>query len=256
MENKAEPFSQEITSRENSTFKNLMRLKQKKYRRELGLCVVEGEKQVFDLLKTNNSVRQIFVRKTSAIKFEKQLSAYNKVPQFILADTLFSSVTELETDPGILAVVGTPGGLPITYPFLLLDHIADAGNMGTLLRTAAAFGFKTVYCIDCVDIYSPKVLRASMGMQFLLNVLTVSNTGSIPCGTLIAADLTGENISAIQTVVKKSNGKYGLALGNEGNGLSDAVKKSCSHFVTIPMCAGVESLNVAVAGGILMHALG
>jgi len=140
--------------------------------------------------------------------------------------------------------------------------------MGTLLRTAVAFGFTTVFCIDCVDPWSQKVLRASSGIQFNLNIIeqNLQDFKKPENSLLIAADLGGDVISSkardlceSQTLQKSEiprfsrNDKTGLILGSEGQGIRPEIKKLVDKTVTIPMSAGVESLNVAVAGGILMH---
>ena len=259
----------EITSAENETYKKLLSLTRKKHRRELGLCIVEGFRIVSEHF---NEATQIFVRKSVYeslpdnklvyfLKGEKELS--QKMSLFlrrervqekliILADKLFDSITNLETDPGILAVLPIPKPRDITFPFLVLDRISIPGNVGTLLRTALAFGFNTVFCIDCADPYSEKVLRASSGIQFKLNIIELSTEEFLKIvgelnSTLFIADLNGTPEFKIQ------NEKFGLVLGNEGVGASAEIKKIPHKIVTIPMRPACESLNVAVAGGILMY---
>jgi len=231
-----------ITSRDNQTFKTLVRLMQKKHRREQGLCIIEGEKIVREHA---SNAQYVFVRENSP-SLTKGWRGDSR-DGVVLATKLFDSVTSLETSQSILAIVPIPKPREVTFPYLVLDGIQDPGNMGTILRTAAAFGFNTVFCVNCADVWSQKVLRAGVGTQFHLNV--IEGFGAIPEESeLYIADLNGAWLD-------KPSGKFGLVLGNEGQGVSAAIKALPHKVVTIPMTNATESLNVAVAGGILMHAM-
>ena len=198
------------------TTKILRKLLAKKYRQEFSLCILEGEKIINDHL---DLVVKIF-------------------PE----DTL----KNLENYHGRVAVAHIPQPTTPTTPFLVLDRIQDPGNMGTLLRTAFAFGFKTIYTIDCVDPYSPKVIRASSGMGLRLNIID-TDYENLPTDTIYyLADLGGNQPAPI----KETN--YGIVLGNEGQGINPIFYQKPHKVVTIPMVADCESLNVAVAGGIIM----
>jgi len=231
----------QITSRENETYKNLLKLTSKKWRRQNGLCIIEGEKIVRDNL---SRVECVFARSVG------RAAIANGPTQYVLSQQLFDEVSSLENSSGILAIVKIPTSRDITFPFLVLDSVQDPGNMGTLLRTAAAFGFETVFCIDCVDVWSQKVLRASSGVQFNLNIIETSEFVKPQGSVLTGADL---NHSAPLGHPRPAEGNFGLVLGSEGRGISANLENQIDKFVTIPMRAGVESLNVAVAGGILMY---
>jgi len=262
-----------ITSTDNKVFKDLKALTTKKGRREQGLCIIEGEKAIFENL---GIVEQVFVRE------DKEITPnLRDMEPTVLSKKLFEQITDLETCPGILATAEIPTNyvgeaicLPheehplgmtisdngkqvasptIVTPFLVLDRIQDPGNMGTILRTAAAFNYKTIYVIDCVDVWSQKVLRAGMGNQFRLNVIETSHTGlaeQISDAKLFVADMGGESYC-----VDLEDFNYGIVLGNEGQGVSTEIKKLPHSILSIPMENGVESLNVAVAGAILMFTL-
>ena len=198
------------------TTKILRKLLAKKYRQEFSLCILEGEKIITDHM---DLVVKIF-------------------PE----DTL----KNLENYHGRVAVARIPQPTTPTTPFLVLDRIQDPGNMGTLLRTAFAFGFKTVYTIDCVDPYSPKVIRASSGMGLRLNVIE-TDYDHLPVNTIYyLADLGGKHPTPIKTT------NYGIVLGNEGQGINPVFYQKPHQVITIPMSENCESLNVAVAGGIIM----
>lgn len=260
----------EISSKENKVFKHLLKLTQKKYRRQAGLCIVEGEKIVREMV---GAAEHIFVRKgksfTSGIATDVRVNTRvsmegNKATgmcvkgdamrEIILDDKLFDSVSGLENSSGVLAVVKIPNASEITFPYLVLDGIQDAGNVGTIFRTAVAFGFRTIFCVDCADPWSAKVLRASSGVQFGLNIVEVrEDEFRVPdCSSLVAADLDG--VEAGELGLRKGD-KFGLVLGNEGKGIRSEIKRLVNKCVTLPMDRRCESLNVAVAGGILMYEL-
>ena len=202
--------------------KDLVKLTQKKYRREMGMCIIEGEKLV----------REHCDRAVAVFTREQLGKDFNRV-------------TDLETPQGILAVVPIPKPTAVTFPYIVLDTIQDPGNVGTILRTACAFGYKTVFCINCADTWSQKVIRSAMGAQFELNI--IEGFESIPKGSeLYIADMSG-------TEIKKPTGKFGIAFGSEGQGISNKIKSMPHKIISIPMKNGTESLNVAVASGIIMH---
>ena len=191
----------------------------------MNLCIVEGEKLVRE--HRDNAVFVLSREKDSR---------------------LFDKISSLETDQGILAIVPIPTAGAVTYPFLVLDGIQDPGNVGTLLRTACAFGFNTVFTINCADVWSQKVIRSSMGATFHLNI--IDGIENIPTDvTLFVADLNG------QMNTKRPDKNFGIVLGSEGQGISPAIKSIPHQTVTIKTTSNVDSLNVAVAGGILMHML-
>ena len=198
------------------TNKILKKLLAKKYRQEFSLCILEGEKIIND---NSDLIVKIFDE-----------------------DTLGN----LQTYHGRVAVAKIPKPTAPTTPFLVLDRIQDPGNMGTILRTAVAFGFKTIYVIDCVDPYSPKTIRASSGMALRLNIID-TDYEHLPTNVMYyIADLHGDKPQPI----KDSN--FGIVLGNEGQGISPQIYAKPHKVVTIPMEPNCESLNVAVAGGIIM----
>lgn len=173
---------------------------------------------------------------------------------------VLAEIADTETPQGILAVVAEPRPeLPdrAAASVLVLDGIQDPGNAGTLIRTAAAFGVERVLALDgTVDPWSPKVVRASAGAVFLLPVhrlrvqeaLAWLRTVRIP---LLAADANGEDVRRVSV-----GAPVALLLGNEGAGPRPEALAAAAQVVALPMVAGAESLNVAVAGSILLWTLG
>ena len=140
---------------------------------------------------------------------------------------------------------------------LWCENISDPGNVGTLVRSALAFGYKTIFVSgETADIFSPKVVRSTMGAIFKVhivrdttdNILKMIQKNNI---ALLASDMHGKPIHFVKNAVKKE--KIVLAVGSEGFGLSQAIKTHATHSVRIDHSSDVESLNVAVAGSILMN---
>lgn len=173
----------------------------------------------------------------------------------------FRSAAETESPQGILAIARAPshalGSLAGRDPLrvLVLDAVQDPGNVGTIIRTAAALGADaTVTLPGTVDVWNAKVVRSAMGAHFIHPVIHASWDDvhgflAREAVSLWAADAGGEPLGG--PVPRR----LALAVGNEGSGLSPHVRTAAAHTVSLPVAPGVESLNVAVAAGILLHAL-
>ncbi|MCL2569870.1 MAG: RNA methyltransferase [Firmicutes bacterium] len=243
-----------ITSTDNPIFKSLKKITTTKGRHESGLCIIEGEKIIFENL---DHVEQIFI-----IEGKEITPNLRDMEPIVLSKKLFKEISDLDTPCGIFATATIPQNGEVTYPLLILDQIQDPGNMGTLVRTAVAFGFKSIVAIFCPGVFSQKVIRAAMGQQFKLDHISCISVPffaenykqyvSPDDVTMILADLNGESIENFSTDFEQ---KFALVLGNEGQGIGEHIKKIPHTVITIPMSNNVESLNVAVAGGILMHEL-
>jgi len=236
-----------ITSKDNPIVKNLVKLTDSKGRAELGLCIIVGTKLVAEHM---DKVSQIFIRQDDSKKPQEKINFFQKNPKdlFALPPSIFNKIAIFDTD--IIATVPIPKSGNHSSPFVILDRIQDPGNLGTILRTAAAFGYQTIYTIDCADPFSQKSIRSAMGTQFKLNIHKFSPE-YIKDAKLYIADLDGHSIQDIGFINLQP---FGIILGNEGRGVSEELKKLPHTVVTIPM-QNVESLNVAVAAGIILHAL-
>jgi len=231
-------------------------LQHKKFRREHGLFVVEGVKSVSEFLQSDYTIQQLFYTSQAAAKL-------TKIPQNIKSETISEAelkrISSLKAPQGVLALVRIPSHPPLTEALLrgafhlVLDDIQDPGNLGTIIRTAEWFGLKRIVCSPgSVDAYNPKVVQASMGslarMQVYYTDLEDFLTESpVP---VFGAVLDGISIYGIDF------GNEGLiVLGNEGNGISEAVSPLIDHPVTIPRIGQAESLNVAVSAAIFCAGL-
>lgn len=176
------------------------------------------------------------------------------LPVETVSDEVFASVTDEKTPQGILTVLRIPQRtlVPPQESCLLLDRIADPGNMGAIVRTANAAGYRSIYCIGCTDPFAPKSVRSSMSGIFFTRLYFGSEEEIlrvVDC-PIVAGDMRGEDLFAF-----RAPKRYALAIGNEANGLSPIVRKAAAYTVAIPMESSQESLNAAVSAGIIMYTL-
>ena len=172
----------------------------------------------------------------------------------------FETAAETETPQGILVIAETPERTLEQFAsieparFLVLDSVQDPGNVGTLIRTAAALGATaTVALPGTVDLWNAKVVRSAMGAHFIHPALHCTwdevrlflDEAKIP--------LWGADVRGAAATRASAPRRLALAVGNEGAGLSTHVREACAHRVSLPLAANVESLNVAVAAGILLY---
>ena len=155
-----------ITSKENSNIKQARSLLDKKFRIETGHFLLEGRKFVSDAISAGYKIEKLFVDSSAGNKFD-QLIASVDAPVFFVDSTVFKSLCDTQTPQGIVAELALPFLGAYKYnrgdKLLILDRISDPGNMGTIIRTAKATGFEFIFAINCVDVYSPKVVRSSAG---------------------------------------------------------------------------------------------
>jgi TrmH family RNA methyltransferase len=169
-----------------------------------------------------------------------------------VTDAVMNKLTEVENPQGILAVCQRPKTTQISDKILLLDGVSDPGNLGTLMRSALAFGFQTLVLDDCVDFTNSKVLRSTQGAVFGLNLIETSLPEFIQSHrthVFFGTDLHGgSGLEGLDFVPEKC----GLILGNEARGVRPEVLALTDKNLVIQI-GEIESLNVAVAGGILMY---
>ena len=247
-----------ITSTSNQQVKNLLQLQKKsKVRKEQGVFVVEGVKMFREapadwIVKTY--VSQEFLKKEEAAVLKGR-------DYEIVEDRVFKTMSDTMTPQGILAVVRQPVSSlekllndPAPF-FMVLENIQDPGNLGTILRTAEGAGVDGILMSrDTVDIYSPKVIRSTMGSVLRMPFLYTEDFTAV-CKRLgregvrlFAAHLKGMNNYDRQDYT----GNVGFLIGNEANGLTEAAAEAADCCIQIPMAGKVESLNAAVAASVLM----
>lgn len=181
------------------------------------------------------------------------LAKFDQVPTTQFDDNLFGQLSELKTDTGILTLIDLPEPDTQTGHFILLiEAIQNPGNLGSIVRSAAAAGCDAVYLSPgCADVWSPKVLRAAMGGHFCLSIHENVDLTEVAInfpGKILATSLQADN-SLFECDL---TGYVAFMIGNEGAGLSDKLRALATHPVTIPMPGDVESLNAAAATAICL----
>lgn len=246
-----------ITSTHNSFYKLVKQLiTSSKIRRKFGQTVIDGIHLCESYLQSIGEPSSCIVSDT-ALKNPEVVTILEKLDDRIISsmpDSLFEALNVVENGVGLLFVVNIPKSEAgdLNGDSLLLDDIQDPGNVGTLLRTAAAAGIKDVYMsADTAAAWSPKVLRAGMGAQFALSVYENVDLRSIVEGATVMTLAT--SLQADETIYEKDLKKpIAWIFGNEGRGVSEELLQLCDSTVTIPQESGVESLNVAASAAVCL----
>ncbi len=242
-----------IQSRDNPTFRRLRELStSSRARKAEGLTLLEGARLVSAFAESGGKANLLvtaesFLRKPEGSRFPEFVSAEQHVT---LSDAMFESISGVTTSQGVLVVATVPQ--PPAWPIeaesvILLEDIQDPGNLGSIVRSAAAAGIRHIgLSAGCVSPWSPKVVRAGMGAHFQLAIHEAAD---------LLATIGLLSMPVIATVPESQDGIYLTDLtgpvawlfGNEGNGLSAALLATADRRVRIPMARGSESLNVAAA---------
>ena len=252
-----------IESKDNNKIKLIRKLSQRKHREALGLTMVEGLRAVEQALAMGVQIEFIAMDEANKAMLEglvKKLEGTKEDKIYIVKSHIFESVSDTVNSQGILAIAQIPkyktedlmaGG---ASRLLLVDHLQDPGNLGTLIRTADAAGFDGILCTKgTADAYSNKVNRAAMGSNLYLPIYEISSEELEHLAKkyrLYATTLSAN--SRLYTEIDYGTG-YIIAVGNEANGISDEVEQAATACIHIPMSGKAESLNVAIAGAIAMY---
>jgi TrmH family RNA methyltransferase len=241
-------------------------LKRRKSRERHSLFVAEGVRSVEELLRSGLRIRGVLVAPQldgapRGVALRSKI-AERGVDTANVSETEFRSAAETDSPQGVIGIAEIPehslaslSGRP-SLRLLVLDGVQDPGNVGTILRTSAALGADaTIALPGTVDLWNAKVVRGAMGASFHHPAMNASldelssflDSESVE---LWGADSAGESVDGMTPPVRLA-----LAVGNEGAGLSSTVRERAARMVSLPISGSVESLNVAVAAGILLHQL-
>lgn len=240
-----------ITSLENERIKNYIKLKDKKYRKRTNTFIVEGLHLVLEAYKSGNLI-ELIIEKDEVLPLD--------VPTIFVTNEIINRISSLDTPVTVLGLCKINDNKEIKGSrILMLDGIQDPGNLGTIIRSSVAFDVDTIVLGDnTVDLYNPKVIRATQGMMFHINIINDNletvikelKSREIPVyGTKVEY---GEDVRSFPSKDKKS---YGLVMGNEGAGVSPEVLDMCDKYIYIDMNEKVESLNVSIATSIILYEL-
>ena len=245
-----------ISSRDNAAYKAMARLvASASERRKTGLTVLEGAHLLGAFLDTGGRPEQVMVSQSGMGDAEIARLADRSAPAqlTLLSDALFASISSVESPTGVLASVRTPAPRPAGADaglVLLLEDIQDPGNVGMLLRSAAAAGAEHVLLSpSCAFAWSPKVLRAAMGAHFAVNILERADLAAW------LAEYRGQSVALAGDATRSLydldlTQPTALLVGNEGSGLSVEIRRCAGVSACIPMQGRMESLNAAAAGTI------
>lgn len=228
-----------ITSINNQLIKDTVKLHQKKHRDKTGLFLVEGYHLYEEALKSSD-IETIFTTDDS-------ITGINVIS---VTQQVLEKLSQTKNPQPVLTVCKKVYKRELSDKLLILQEIQDPGNLGTLMRSALAFGFKTIVLDNTVDIYNDKVLRSTQGAVFKLNIIesnTIDFMEKYPEYTYFGTEMFGTDLHEISTPKN-----IGIILGNEGSGVSQKVLENTTQNITIKM-QETESLNVGVAGSIIMH---
>ncbi len=247
-----------IRSRDNALFKQFASLvHSSRQRHKQGLTVLDGVHLVEAYGASRGAPHALLASESGLTHPEvRRLLAGGLMPQpVVLSDALFAECAAVQSPQGIAAIIAIPAPAPPAGPLgpcLMLEDIQDPGNLGTLLRSAAAAGMPRAFLSPgCALAWAPRVLRASMGAHFQIELYEGANLPDLAQryeGRVLGATLHG----ARPYFEADLRGAVALVIGNEGAGISADLLTRVHERIHIPMAPGVESLNAAVAGSVLM----
>lgn len=248
----------EISSTKNTLIKELKKLHRKKTRDEEGRYLIEGFHLVEEAIKNQEKIQMVLLDERGAREWGEWLAAQDVPEHYLVTKEVLGVLSDLPTPQGIMAVV-EKNQEPITEfkgSWVLLDQVQDPGNVGTIIRTADAAGYAGVILGEgSADIYSTKVLRSMQGSNYHLPIIQRDLRTVIP--QLQAAGLkvygTELNKDAVDYRSLSQQIDIALLLGNEGQGVADELLALTDKKLYIPIFGQAESLNVAIAAGILIY---
>ena len=240
-----------ITSVHNELIKETAKLLQKKYRDETGFFIIEGSKGINEAIQAGLDIKQIFLSEPT-----EQYNGYNQIE---VTEAVMAKITDTKAPPKIAAVVKQPEQnleeLKNVKKVALFEGIKDPGNLGTILRTAAAFEIDGVILFgDTVDIYNPKCVRATVGNLWKTKVFEIKDFAKL--------EANFKDFQRIATLPSKEaiplnkftpEDKILVMFGSEAEGLSAELKAFATDNITIEMSSNVESLNLSISAGIILY---
>ena len=244
-----------ITSTKNAQVAAIKALKNRRERENTGAFLVEGVKMVGEALAIESRVLSLWATD------ETLLPTAIDCPCYVVPQHVMQALCNTVTPQGIAAVVKLPKAPEIQSlgeKIIALDDVQDPGNVGTILRTADAAGFTgAILSLGSADPFAPKCLRATMGSIFRLPIYLAQDITEPLSAlkergfSLLASELSEDDFFARENV----ENSFALIIGNEGNGICKNVSAIATHHLALPMAGGAESLNAAIAAGIMMYDL-
>lgn len=229
-----------VTSIHNDNVKYWVSLKNKKIRDKERKFIVEGDHLIEEARK-NNLIEYI-------------ISCVDENADFYVTKEIMEKISDQKSISYNAAVVKFIPEDSVNGNVIILDNLQDPGNLGTIIRSSVAFNIDTIIISDTsVDLYNPKVVRATEGMIFNLNIIRRNLEGIIPVLKNLGYKIVGTDVNEGIDVRNISKENVAIIIGNEGNGMSENVKEMCDEFINIKINKSCESLNAGVAASIIMY---
>lgn len=250
---------QQISSVNNKNIKDLAKLNKKKYREDTGMYIIEGFHLIEEALQAGRKFQYLLGTDEALNKVEEYGVDLSSKSVILINKAITRHLSSTKNSQEIFMVlkIDQPKEFPFNYgKWVLLDNLADPGNVGTIIRTADAAGFDgVVLSPESVDLYNPKTQRAMQGSQFhielikqdLASVITTLKSYDIP----VYASMLDKSAKELPDFEKVP--QLGLVIGNEAHGVSDFIAKLSDEKLYIPIKGQAESLNAAVAAGIMIY---
>lgn len=229
-----------ITSIHNDNVKYWVSLKSKKIRDKERKFIVEGDHLIEEARK-NNLIEYI-------------ISCVDEDADFYVTKEIMEKISDQKSISYNAAVVKFIPEDSVNGNVIILDNLQDPGNLGTIIRSSVAFNIDTIIISDTsVDLYNPKVVRATEGMIFNLNIIRRKLEEVIPVLKNLGYKIVGTDVNEGIDVRNISKENVAIVIGNEGSGMSDSVRILCDEFINIKISKACESLNAGVAASIIMY---
>jgi len=236
------------TSIDNKKIKEIKKLQTKKFRDEQNLFFIESEHLVLEAYKAGY-LKQLILEENKEFSLD--------IDTMHVSSNVKKYLSELESPSSVMGLCEKKNSDVIGNHILIIDGLQDPGNLGTIIRSAVAFNVDTIILSnDTVDLYNSKVIRASQGMLFHIDVVSRDLLDEIPKLKKLGYEILGTRVTGgtdIKEVVLKD--KWAIIMGNEGNGVSKEVQALCDKYLYIKMNKMTESLNVGVATSIILYEL-
>ena len=245
----------DITSLSNDLVKQTIKLQQKKYRTESGLFLLEGYKSVYEAVQYGIDLKHVFVLSEKSDKYD-----FVKTELINTTEAVLKKISTTDSAPEVVAVAVQKKNnleeLKNSKKVILLENISDAGNLGTIIRSATAFNIDTIILYgDTVDLYNPKCVRSAVGNLWKTNIVQIKDFN-------VLKNLVSD-FEKVATLPKTNNSvwfdswtpaeKTVVMFGSEADGLTEELKNIADKNLTIEINKDVESLNLSISAGIIMH---
>ena len=240
-----------ITSLDNDRIKKYIKLKDRKYRKKTKQFLVEGMHLVLEAYK-KGVIEELILEKDTVLPLN--------LPTIYITNEIINKISTMESPSNIMALCNMPKNNQLSGErILLLDGIQDPGNLGTMIRSAVAFDVDTIVLSpDTVDLYNDKVIRATQGMMFHINIITSEIKPIVEQIKSLEIPIYGTKVDYgkdARLLKDKDKKKYALIMGNEGSGVKEEILDLCDEYLYIATNESVESLNVGVATSIILYEL-